>query len=114
MAFEAGNETISEFNEAGLQIMRLNNMWVTCERLRMGGKLEDWRWQLEGAEIELHRDIDKLKKVSELNKINEDIKNSIMDKNKFYLALKEKMIFLKRCQDEAGKGAKYMPRDERM
>lgn len=111
------NETnsTSKFNDAVLQIMRLNNMWLNCKHYRTKGNLEAWRWELDGVWTELYSDAIK-KEGKDLTKNDYYLKINVLDKlintsktNRHllykYLDLKEKL--LRTLQDEAGKGSKY-------
>lgn len=108
---------ISEFNEAQLQIMRLNNIWLGCRNYRNNGKLIDWKWALVDAEIELNNDamrIDKQKNtnwIQEIKDLNEEIEKE-EDKDdlaKLFNKLVEKEKKLRKLQEDAGKGTKLKP-----
>lgn len=120
-------EFISEYNEAQFQIFRLHNIWQECRQASERGDLIAWKWKLNSAEIELNNDarrLDKkkgfLKQLKEINKkiveieINFQKTHSPKYLSLLYLKLKEKEELLKYIQDEAGKGARYKLREERM
>jgi hypothetical protein len=116
---EQGTNT-SKFNDAVMQIMRLNACWQNCKHYRTSGNLNAWRWELDYAWSELTPDAIRKKG----NNINENeyftlVKalNKLITMNKNntgllykYLDLKEK--FLRKLQDEAGKGSKYEDNEE--
>jgi hypothetical protein len=110
---------ISEFNEAKFQIFRLHNIWLDCKTLRRNGDLNSWRWALEDAEAELFGDAEFMGKqdekayVKKLKSINKLIAKTAQLKNPrmFFLALKEKELFLRHIQDIAGKGSRRRSED---
>ena len=110
----------SKFNDAVMQIMRLNACWQNCKHYRTSGNLNAWRWELDYAWSELSTDAIKKKGenihkneyfilVNALNKLITTSKNNSGLLYK-YLDLKEK--FLRKLQDEAGKGSKYEDSEE--
>lgn len=116
-------QKISQYNEASLQIFRLNNIWQECHYHRSIGNLNSYKTDLEKVEDELSGDIRRLdEKISkkedqfqmQLNKINFFIlKYQILKKFAFfYQSLQEKHRLLKYIQDKAGKGTKLKDADE--
>jgi hypothetical protein len=109
----------SEFNEAIFQIQRLHIIWIECKRLRENGRLIEWKWKLDSAEIELDADAERLDKNEnnerkwheELKKIDEEIEKAEKDKNlrETYKSLKNKEKLLRSLQQASGKGSKYRP-----
>jgi len=106
----------SEFNEAGLQIQRLNYIWQSCNHLGYTGQLEKWNWQLDRAYIELSNDIwdedgeERSKKkdshYQKIMQINSDIDRFWNDKKKLYKILTKKEQILRKIQDASGKGSR--------
>ncbi len=113
-------EMTSDFNEAKLQILRLNNLWEKCATCARSGRLIDWNWELDNIYGELSTDAEKQdedKKEKEtyshkIKKINGLIAKHQKDGNGLYLILRTKEKILKRLQDNAGKGSKRSSDDE--
>ncbi len=109
--FSDNKISVSDYNEAGFQILRLHELWNDCNRLSVKGFYDSWRFKLDRIWIELSADAKKKneKKYSELLKYY-DLKIEIsLKKNKrdeIYSSLKNKEQFLKQLQDDVGKGAK--------
>ena len=106
--FDDSKKLVSVYNEAQLQIMRLNNIWTKCHNYAQTGNLDAYKWQLDRAWIELSADADKLNKTFYFNavdKINSFIAKSKND-NSLYNLLIKKEIFLKGLQEGCGKGGK--------
>jgi hypothetical protein len=109
----------SEFNEAVFQIQRLHSIWMECKRLREGGRLIEWKWKLDSAEIELDADAERLDKniadeekwIKKIEKTDSDIAKAEKDKNlkDVYKYLKNKEKILRSLQQASGKGSKYRP-----
>lgn len=139
MAFDNIDKSreVSEFNEAVNQIMRLNYLWNSIARYREGGKLQQARWKLDTAELELKHDAKKVDRdkntnyVTQLVKINNAIKVVDIKVNKLikgkevdegyirrlygaflYNLLINKETLLREIQEEAGKGGKYKSSDD--
>ena len=111
----------SEYNEAAFQIARLHNLWLDSRKQREKGDLVSLRWTLDSAEIELSEDIDLLDEQTnkntfnnDLEKINKEVRDAIKSANKFklYRGLIKKEKFLRKIQEEAGKGAKRRSEDD--
>lgn len=118
---------VSSYNEAGLQIQRLDNIWRQIETMIERGLLVQWRWKLDSIWRELYADVLRQPKSKELIKENESLKKQInmnsliyqadIVKNKgkvsflaqgnLYLSLNSRHEFLKALQDGAGKGGSY-------
>jgi len=104
-----GEREISEYNEASFQILRLHNLWESCNKLSSAGKLLGWNWALDCIWRELSPDaarIDEKFYFGEMEKINKKI---MIDRNfsrRLYPILIEKEIFLRNLQDTAGKGSR--------
>lgn len=114
---------ISEFNEAAFQISRLHNIWLESKGLRERGKLEQYKWKLDSATIELWTDAlrldrDQPKEVEEgkgyvfrLTQVDKII-NETKDNAILYQKLMEKEKILRELQEECGKGARFKPADD--
>lgn len=104
----------SQFNEANLQIMRLHNCWVRCNSYSTKGKLYEWKWELDVIWRELYSDVirkdkklknDEDKYETKMLQINSDISTS-KGKSGLYDNLQKKDMFLRKLQDDVGKGGK--------
>ena len=104
---------ISKYNEAGLQILRLDEMWKKCERHVENGQLDKWNWKLDSIWRELYPDVFR----AFSNKVAQSIikKNMLLrrlgffedNKNKRYDFLSQRHEYLKWLQDNVGKGGTY-------
>ena len=109
---------VSSFNEAGLAIMRLNNIWVDVEEQVSKGNLSAWRWKLDGIWRELYPDVVRM---GEQNKTKSEPDNKYIKdweeferrwkkaktRSQYYEILHAKHCFLKVLQSDAGKGGSY-------
>lgn len=99
---------LSEFNEAVFQIHRLHNIWQLSNNYARKGQLQEWRWILDRAWVELATDAkekDEKKYFSEMKQLDDRIAKAKTD-GELYPALKEKEIFLRVLQNAVGKGSK--------
>ena len=107
--FNDSKISLSEFNEAGLQIMRLHDCWNDCKSYIKNGKYDKWKWVLDAIWVELYPDVIHSKKgdgyIKQYNLCNKRIIIS-NNKNQLYFALVKKQEFLKKLQDDVGKGSK--------
>lgn len=104
---------ISKYNEANLQIMRLNQNWLKAEFYANHGQLIKWKFILDTIWRELYADILR-KKDDDLIKKNKKLKGLISKaktKVDLYNALNDRHENLKEIQDAAGKGAIYYDAD---
>ena len=100
---------LSEYNEAGYQILRLHEIWIGCHNAIKNGNFQLWNTKLDSAWTELAADAkqkDETYYYKRYNLLNKLIKTYISDKNKLYFFLQKKMIFLKCLQEDVGKGGK--------
>lgn len=111
--FKDSNKLVSVYNEAGLQIMRLNNLWIDCHDCVKDGDLVKYKWKLDRAWIELSADAVKLDKkyYFEAIKMFNDAISKSKNNDSLYQLLQKKEIFLKELQEEAGKGSKRKEKD---
>lgn len=119
--FEISNESpkISKYNSGVAQIYRLDELWKDTHKLSRGGLLDAWNFTLDRVWSELAGDLkpndERVKTFSDINKRINDLQNILFDKKikidsyrtKFYLLLMEKELFLRRLQNEIGKGSAY-------
>lgn len=106
--FNDNKKLMSDFNEAGFQILRLHDIWVRCGTAAARGELDKWKWLLDRAWIELASDAKKKNEEKYFKEVNELDKNvtTAKKRNEIYAALKEKEIFIRCLQDDVGKGAR--------
>ena len=106
--FDDSKKYVSVYNEAQLQIDRLDEIWRQCHRYSRRGELNNYKWELDRAWIELSADAKKLNAeyyIKALDKINNTI-SVAQTPNQLYKALQIKEIFLRQLQEDAGKGGK--------
>jgi len=110
----------SEFNEAALQIARLNYLTSGVGNLIETGRLIMARWRLDRYAVELWADARRLDKENDtkfteiLEKLDKKISGSIRHRNFYslYNQLLEKHKILREIQEVAGKGSKFRPADD--
>ncbi len=113
----------SDFNEAKLQIFRLNNSWERFgSAIRVGRFLGDKgaNWELDDIFGELSTDAENMddgigenKTYShKIKRLDELIAKNIYSNDALYKILRAKERILRRLQDEAGKGSKRSSQDE--
>ena len=108
--FDDKKKLVSVYNEAQLQIMRLNNIWVKCHNHRQKGDLVNYKWELDGAWIELSTDAKQTNPdfyFPAIEKINLSISKT-KNPDILYHLLQKKEMLLKQLQEDAGKGGKRM------
>ncbi len=109
--YEEKTSETSKYNEAGLQIMRLHELWLRAEICANKGWLKKWNFILDSIYRELYADLlrseDRKKFEKRYSKIIKILKNS-KNQIELYNNLNEKHFFLKELQDSAGKGGKYI------
>ena len=112
---------VSNFNEAGFQIQRLNESWNKVKLLRTRGDLINWRWELEIIWSELSPDALLTDANWETNEYVRGIRSIdklislAVKKNRgkmLYDLLVKKEIFLRGLQNASGKGSSYKETDE--
>ena len=120
---ETKRDLTSDFNEAKLQVFRLNNSWERFSTaIRSGKFMEDKgaNWELDDIYGELSHDEELQDELKEgidkysykIMKLNELIAEYRDDDTKLYKILRMKERILRRLQDEAGKGSKRSSEDE--
>jgi len=101
--------SLSDFNEAGFQILRLHILWCDCSKYSRSGMYDEWKWTLDNIWIELSPDVERTKKPDSYKKelvLRDKMISIAKTKNETYYALKKKQEFLKKLQDDVGKGTK--------
>ncbi len=120
---ETKRDLTSDFNEAKLQVFRLNNSWERFSNAIRSGNLigvKGANWELDDVHGELSHD-EELKDESregeeryshKIKKLNDLIAENKDSDDKLYMILRMKARILRRLQDEAGKGSKRSSDDE--
>jgi len=112
MPFEIERST---YNEAMLNIQRLNVCWIKCRQYRPQGKYHEWRCELDNVWSELCQDVVK-RRLKNFNhtkikrfKILTNYLKALKEKNysKMYNHLSELEELLRIIQDQVGKGGIY-------
>ena len=106
---------ISKYNEAALQIMRLNGLWIRAETAINEGRIIDWKFLLDSIWRELYADVLRLKTSKEVEENNRLRRVNIAKsktRDKLYLSLNARHEFLKWLQDSVGKGGIYQDGSE--
>jgi hypothetical protein len=130
---EEQEQKLSKFSGAINILIRLNNLWTDSHNHSRAGLFKRWNSDLDRIWIELVGDLsvkifedkkkefdsfdDKLFKLGEFqDHINDGFecitKDQIEKRNKQYKILMEKELFLKRIENEFGKGTKWDDGDE--
>jgi len=114
--------TMSEINDAGLQILRLHDMWREARRHRESGQLIKWRWVLDSCAVELNNDAlridDENKKkfafIKAINNVDGEISKTVTRRDYFelYRLLLSKEKILRQVQEHAGKGSKLRSEED--
>ncbi len=108
------NTEISQYNEAQLQIMRLNELWLKAEYYAKKGMLSQWKFVLDAIYRELHADVRRKDNSKGIEQEDQLLRRKIaMSKIKYqiYINLNLRHYFLKELQDTCGKGGRYMDVD---
>ncbi len=112
--YEEKTSQISKYNEAGLQIMRLNELWLRCEFYASHGSLIKWKFKLDSIWRELYADVLRSEKSKNIRIKNAILKKTISEcrtSSTLYDSLNERHQFLKEIQDTFGKGGIYIDED---
>ncbi len=112
--YEEKASQISKYNEAGLQIMRLNDLWLRAEFYASRGLLKKWKFTLDSIWRELYADALRHEDKEKIIKKNEKLKETISKSktiNTLYDSLNERHQYLKEIQDKFGKGGRYVDED---
>ena len=107
--FSDNKISLSDFNEAGFQILRLHILWCDCSKFSRSGRFDEWKWTLDNVWLELSPDAEQTKnpdKYKKELKLRDKMIALSKTKNETYYALKKKQEFLKKLQDYVGKGTK--------
>lgn len=105
------DKKISKYNEAERQIDRLDILWRRIEKVVEHGSsdLIAWKFYLDSVWRELYADVclqsNKKKLIDENNDLKEKISKT--PQNKLYDVLDERHLFLKKLQNDVGKGGTY-------
>ncbi len=115
MAEDNQSEEISKYNEASLQIMRLNGLWIKAETAINEGRIIDWKFLLDSIWRELYADVLRLKDTEVVKKRNIFVRYQIAKsktRDELYISLNARHEFLKGLQDSVGKGGIYQDGSE--
>ncbi len=107
---EEETKQISRYNEAGMQIIRLHELWLKAELYANRGLLIKWKFILDSIWRELKADIirqdDSKNIISKDNKLKKNI-SECKTMSSLYSSLDKRHQSLKEVQDSVGKGAMY-------
>lgn len=137
MAYETQEEQIdkdlriSKYNSAGLDALRMSNLWQDAERHCRAGQYDRWNTDLDCLWIQLAGDVkdeDNEMKVYNsflkalggagdlspvsVNGFDKPNQLKVNDKAKQYAILVQKAIWLKRLQNKQGKGTAYYDEED--
>ena len=106
-------EESSKYNEASMQIMRLNNLWTRIEDCANKGELMRWQNLLDSIWRELFADTSHLKEPEKTIRMNKYLKLKVLvaaseTRTEWNKALNERHEFLKQLQDDVGKGGIFI------
>lgn len=113
--YSVGAAKSSGYNEAGMQISRLNDLWLLAENHARKGNFKSWCWILDSIYRELISDIIKMKNSEDLIKKNDNfikLLNNSTNRVSTYNLLDKRHQFLKLIQEDSGKGSKYVESDD--
>ena len=105
------SEELSKYNEAGLQISRLHELWLLAEQHISRGHFLKWKFTLDAIWREMNADVERMNDVEEVRKKDRKLKLNIArakTRSDYYNALDERHQSLKVLQDNAGKGGVYI------
>lgn len=111
---EEETKQVSRYNEAGMQIIRLHELWLKAELYANRGLLIKWKFILDSVWRELFPDVKRKNDDGITIKENNQLKKTISEcktPSSMYVSLDERHQFLKGVQDSVGKGAIYMDAD---
>src|SRR3990167_4553476 len=118
----------SKINSAGLNNLRMHEIWIDANKHKRSGEFSKWNGDLDAMWCELVGDVkdndDNDKKFNNINQalgktgstlnynltrdgFNQVDDKEILNKTKQYLLLIKKESFLRRLQNEQGKGTAY-------
>lgn len=106
---------ISKYNDAGLSIQRLHDMWIACKHYIRTGRLHSWKTELDNIWLELYPDILRQKNSTETIKTNLRYMEKIaMSKKRteLFFNIFKRHEFLRGLQDLAGKAGIYVDENE--
>ena len=110
MADYTESPELSKYNEAALQILRLNSNWVRAETFINKGEMTSWKFIQDSVWRELYADIFRKSNPDLILKKNKCLRLKIAtakNRQELYNALMARHEFLKKLQDDVGKGGSY-------
>lgn len=109
---EVEGQKISKYNSAIAQLYRIDALWKDTHVHSRAGLLDKWNWDLDRVWCELAADAN-----NNSVALFEDFKNRIkqqkalpntpLNQGNYYVLLLEKEIFLRKLQNEQGKGTAF-------
>jgi len=112
------SDKTSKYNEAALQIARLDEYWRLSEQYASLGQFHKWNFWLDAIWRTLYADALRIKDTKKIDfiKKNREIKKEIKkywnDNTKLYPRLNRRHEILRHLQDSAGKGGWYVEGEE--
>lgn len=103
---EEDTEKKSKYNSAVSQLYRIDSLWQKCHYYRTVGRLIEWNNHLDCIWTELASD-SKEKDDDQFDKFMSQIIKSSKNRNELYQTLMKKEIWLRRLQNNQGKGTAY-------
>ena len=118
----SNSEQTAKYNESSLQLMRLHEIWLRCNRYQTDGNLIKLKWELMNAWIELSAAAFKMdsqnklfdsKKgwVERMNELRAEF-SKVNNREELHDLLFRIQLFLRLLQDRSGKGTKWVDSDE--
>jgi len=109
---DSSSQKTSKYNSGVAQIMRLDYLWQETHKCARQGDLQKWNWILDRVWLELAGDLDNDdNRVSDFNKFIKDVAENKDQTCMLYQTLMRKELFLRRLQNELGKGTSYEESD---
>ena len=115
---------VSKYNSGIAQIYRIDNLWKDTHSHSRNGEMDKWNWDLDRVWVELAADLKtddkKVTAFNEINKTIAELKEKLSNKkievakyfSEIYQRLMEKELFLRRLQNDVGKGTAFDREEE--
>ena len=106
---------ISKYNDAGLSISRLHDIWLRCRIYKNRGSFSSWREQLVDAWLELYPDVLRQEDKKKIIKNYENYMGKVSrskTRTQIYFNLINLQQFIRGLQDVAGKAGVYADENE--
>lgn len=107
---------VSKYNSGIAQIYRMDNLWKDTHTHSRNGEMDKWNWDLDRLWLELAADLkevdSRVNKFAEFNNSIAELKEKLSNKkievskyfSEIYQKQMEKELFLRRLQNDLGKG----------